>query len=272
MNKPKIPKISFTTNYGMFKRINSNREINKNHLRKLKAGIQAKNLLYLFPIVVNKDMEIVDGQHRLKASEELRLPIYYIIDNSITKADIAMVNSNRKGWSAKDYISFYAEEGKKPYKHLQELLEYPITIMTGIKLLDKTSTSYYDGGSMTQKMRAGNINSENYNLAILICDLCAKLNKDGLQYATTAPFMMDVKNAILKSELPHKQCVNKIQEMKHVFPEILEIGETCLKILRNLLEPATKEKRGMLSMDELEEIAKAQKKENRIISEIKTVK
>ena len=66
-----------TTDYSIFKKINGNRGISHSHVTKLTAAIARRNLLQLFPIIVNEKMEIVDGQHRLWAAKRLKLPIYY---------------------------------------------------------------------------------------------------------------------------------------------------------------------------------------------------
>lgn len=205
----KSPKILHTTDYGMFKSIHSNRDIDRNHLRRLTKAIQTKNLLYLFPIVVNKHMEVVDGQHRLKVAEILGVPIYYLIDNDITKADIAMVNNNRKAWGALNFIDFYAKEGVKEFKKLKKLLdEYDITIMTGVRLMDGNSLSYFSGGTSSHNLRSGTINADYYELAVMICDLCKSLGKER-EYTMKPPFMLDVKNAIVRSEQPYETASGK---------------------------------------------------------------
>ena len=59
------PVIQRTNKYDLFKRIESNREVNPAHLKKIEKSISEKNFLHLYPIIVNERMEIIDGQHRL---------------------------------------------------------------------------------------------------------------------------------------------------------------------------------------------------------------
>lgn len=68
-----------TKDYGSFKEINSNREVDQRHVRSLVAAIEQKNLLHVNPIVCNADMEVIDGQHRLEAARALGVEIYYTL-------------------------------------------------------------------------------------------------------------------------------------------------------------------------------------------------
>jgi len=236
-NTIKSPKILHTTDYGMFENIHSNRDVDRHHLRRLTKAIQTKNLLYLFPIVVNKSMEVVDGQHRLKVAEALGLPIFYLIDNDITKADIAMVNNNRKSWVSKNFIDFYAKEGVKEYKQLKKLLDdYQITIMAGVRLMDGNALSYFSGGTSSHNLRSGTINGDLYELAEMICELCKYLGKER-GYALKPPFMLDVKSAIIRSEQPYEDCIKKIKNARHILPMMLEVGDTCMWKLKEILPP-----------------------------------
>lgn len=187
--------IQATVNYELFKHITSNREINRSHLKKLKASIERKNYLYLFPIIINKDMEVVDGQHRLQAAVELKKPIFYMIDDKITKADIAIVNNNRKSWTAMDYINFYAEEGHEAYRKLLGIFKkYQVQKMAAIKLISDNCDTYWGGGGTASVLyKEGNINDNDYDLAMAILEKCKKLFNDGIGYAYKVDFFMPLK-------------------------------------------------------------------------------
>ncbi len=247
-----IPKLQKTTDYKIFKKINSNREINKSHLRKLITGIERKNLLYLFPIVINKDNEVVDGQHRLKAAEELGLPVFYLVDNNITKADIAMVNSNRKAWAMRDYVEFYAGEGDKAFKNLKKLMEeYPkITTGTAVRLLDRYTMFYSAGGGMfSGNVKTGMLNDDCYAIAKEVAALCEKLHEKR-DYAFSGFFMMDVKNAIIQSGSLASTAADIIWQKKHVLPAAADKMESHLGVLKDILGIQTG--RSGCSKDEVE--------------------
>lgn len=66
-----------TKDYNIFKKHPNNREIFHANLEKIKRSIQIKNLLEYRPIIVDKKMQVIDGQHRLEAARQLGVPIYY---------------------------------------------------------------------------------------------------------------------------------------------------------------------------------------------------
>lgn len=121
-----VATVQSTIYYTLFKSVDSNRKVDKRHVNKLMEAIEKKNLLHLNPIVVNGDMEIIDGQHRLLAAKLLKLPIYYMIDRTVERKDISSLNSNKKNWQMMDYVTFYAKEGNQYFKQFLKLCEdYP---------------------------------------------------------------------------------------------------------------------------------------------------
>jgi hypothetical protein len=104
-----------TNQYHLFKTLRTNRWIDDHHVRNLVKAITKKNLLHLNPLVVDADMNVIDGQHRLEAAKKLGVPVYYIKDDHISENDIAGMNSTKKNWTAEDYINFYAQKGVEEY-------------------------------------------------------------------------------------------------------------------------------------------------------------
>lgn len=95
-----------TKNYSIFNDITSNREVDPKHLNKLIKSIRERNLLYANPILVSKNMAVVDGQHRLEAAKKLELEIFYIVAD-VNHRDISKLNSHQKNWRLSDYINFF---------------------------------------------------------------------------------------------------------------------------------------------------------------------
>lgn len=233
----KAPTIQHTKNYDRFKRFNSNREVNKNHLKRLKDSIKAKNLLYPFPIVVNSDMEIVDGQHRLTAAKELGLPVYFIMDDDVTQADIAMVNNNRKGWTAMDYVQFYREQGYEPYKKLNTLLKkYPVNVIGAARLLRPyEGVGSVGGGSDSLRVRAGTIVATDYAIACDVCEVAVILYNH-VEYAFRTDLLTDLKRLMQKYNLSKEYCIQRLRVGGKVLPKTCAANDPqpCY-ILRNIL-------------------------------------
>ena len=61
-----IREIKTTRNYGQFRFMKGNRDVSSLHLERLIASMREKYVPT--PIIVNKDNEIIDGQHRFNAA------------------------------------------------------------------------------------------------------------------------------------------------------------------------------------------------------------
>ncbi len=116
-----------TKDYSQFKLIRGNRKISTNlNLEKLiqKSGV-------LRPIVVNKEMEILDGQHRYAIAKKYKLELPYYISPSKSVEDIIILNTSSKRWQAEDYIQKYKEDGLRDYilldRILKEYIKIPLT-------------------------------------------------------------------------------------------------------------------------------------------------
>ena len=112
-----------TTDYDKFQFLNNNREINSNHLKLLIRSIQENNLLEYEPILVNSDMEVIDGQHRLMAAKTLGVAIWYSVEKNIHESDMVLLNTVKRNWKLQDFLNYYARTGKKEYVKLEKYLK-----------------------------------------------------------------------------------------------------------------------------------------------------
>jgi len=72
-----MPEVIKTKDYSIFKKHESNRGIDQNNLKKIVNSIKAEDLLAFRPILVDAQMRVIDGQHRLEAARLLDLDVYY---------------------------------------------------------------------------------------------------------------------------------------------------------------------------------------------------
>lgn len=128
-----------TKNYDAFKSITSNREVDKSHVKKLADSIVHKNLLHINPIIVDSDMNVIDGQHRLEACRSLKTEVHYVISGDIKKEDLKRLNSVQKSWTTLDYINYFTIEGRSNYKVFSNLInQFPkVKVSTLIDLVSK---------------------------------------------------------------------------------------------------------------------------------------
>jgi len=99
-----------------------NRPISRSMVNKLKKSIQGSNNLDCHPIVVDIDLNVLDGQHRLQAAKELGTTIYYVISER-GKEIIPTVNSVQKQWGPLNYIEHYAARGDENYIWLRDFMK-----------------------------------------------------------------------------------------------------------------------------------------------------
>lgn len=118
--------VSSTVNYDRFRFDPTQRPPDPKHVQEIINALKQKNFLREYPIVVDVNFTVVDGQHRLLAAQSLGLPVFYIISKAMTPQDVAGVNRNQKGWLMSDYLHSFCAQGKKDYLALQEFnKEYP---------------------------------------------------------------------------------------------------------------------------------------------------
>lgn len=124
-----MDQVEKTINYETFKILEGNRKIDRYHLKKLMISIQKNNRLNLHPIIINKDCEVIDGQHRLEAAKQLNLEIFYIKSDTINDEHLIECNANQKSWEVQNFIEYFCVKKCLPaYIELNLLLK-----STGLK-------------------------------------------------------------------------------------------------------------------------------------------
>lgn len=114
-----VNKVYKTNDLSIFKQIGGNRVANPQHIKRLKTSI-IQNGMLCNPILVNEKMEVIDGQHRLIASQEAKSFVYYIILNGYSLNQVHTLNLNQKNWTKKDFMEGYADMGINSYIKLRE--------------------------------------------------------------------------------------------------------------------------------------------------------
>lgn len=146
-------KIATTKNFNQFKTVTGNRQITETHVKRLMASIGRKNLLPFAPILVNENMEVIDGQHRLEAAKLLGLEITYIIAPGARIKDVQLLNAHQKQWTLEDYAESYALQGYEDYQVLKSFYQnQDLPVSIAVWLLTKDS---WGGGHMMKFKEGG---------------------------------------------------------------------------------------------------------------------
>ena len=111
-----------TEDHNIFTTILGNRVKNQLHVNKLKRAFKDYgNITEISPLLVNEKFEIVDGQHRFWAIQELSketgtpIEIFYLVRNGLDADDAKSMNSGAKPWTPDDYARSYSLDGNKEY-------------------------------------------------------------------------------------------------------------------------------------------------------------
>lgn len=105
-----------TDNYTQFKYLKGNRKLDMQHARSLARKMKNEgSLLQSFPILVNENLEVLDGQHRLKAAEICEYPVFYEVKSGLNIDSVTTLNTGTKNWNWRDFANRYAMFGNENY-------------------------------------------------------------------------------------------------------------------------------------------------------------
>lgn len=145
MKKQQQPQILMETNYDRFKFMKKNRTPRKSHIKKQMGAIKDLDLTPVRPIIVNENMEIIDGQHTFLACKELKRPIYYIkaVVGSRTNDAMISLNANQKQWSTAEYVENYVKRGHENYQLILDCMkDYPVSMSAAISMVSNAPTGH----------------------------------------------------------------------------------------------------------------------------------
>lgn len=120
--KHKISAITIyeTTDYTIFKRMNGNRTVTDDRVHKICKSMIDRGVLFC-PLLVNENLEIIDGQGRLEALEKLHETVRYIVQPGLKWEDCVALNISQTSWTINDYIDSWASRGIADYILLRRL-------------------------------------------------------------------------------------------------------------------------------------------------------
>ena len=109
-----------TKDYDKFKHYSFNRTLNEGLVKRIMESINKIGYIHGKAVIVDKEMSIIDGQHRFEACKRLNLPIYYMVTTGDPQETIIQLNAQQQGWKMADYIDSWAGKGVKCYKQLKD--------------------------------------------------------------------------------------------------------------------------------------------------------
>lgn len=129
--KEVAPNISVTKDYKLFKRNKFNRPVRESIVRALMRSFTSVDWGSASPIIVDKKLQIMDGQHRFEARRQLGLPIYYIVKEEYDPVAVLKINTVSTRWNLHDCIEQAAKLGDDRAKAvLQDAAKYEVNLTT----------------------------------------------------------------------------------------------------------------------------------------------
>jgi uncharacterized protein YutD len=182
------------------------------------------------PIMVNENLEIIDGQHRFTASKELGLPIYYIVEQGGRLEDVQVLNTNTKNWTLSDYIDSYCNLGNENYLKIKEFISiFPdLSISSCVDIL----TDYLNSNYGRKSLRNGSLVIKNYEKSLLFATQIIEL-KNYIDFYNHCNFIRAMMTIVKIKGYNNNQMYEKIKLYRADFFRCSNISQ-----YRNLLHKA----------------------------------
>jgi len=126
----KVTEIFETKNYNLFK-FKDNRDIKQHLVDRAKRRLIATRKKCVIPVAVTPDMIVREGQHRVKACQELNIPVRFFKTKEIRLKDISTIQGGDK-WSLYNYMKYHADQGVQNFIYLKEKYDKDFKELIGV--------------------------------------------------------------------------------------------------------------------------------------------
>lgn len=143
-----------TKDYDMFKYQPGNRMKSKAHIQELIRSFEKhRHMRVGRPVIINRDNQVIDGQHSLEAGRALGMSIFYVKIDEAKLGDTRVLNSINRQWNMEDFIRSWANQSPI-YRRVLELHdEYPLPYSLLVSFL----TGEMPGGNVSRAVRNGDL-------------------------------------------------------------------------------------------------------------------
>ena len=235
-------RIYFTKEYGRFKFLKGNRDINERKVQKIIESIQqGVDILRYAPVIVNENMEIIDGQHRFAVSQQLKANVYYVIHKAADLSIVPAINSKSSKWKTVDFLNSYLDLKKEQYEILYDFITNKfdrLNLPTAIKILYNGTTNV--GGEAMEAFQDGTYQVRYLDEATRICTFL----KDFVPH-TENPFstrFIDVAIKLMSSEkYNHSMMLEKLNQSGRRI-ERIESSKSIIEDMESIINHRLKER------------------------------
>jgi hypothetical protein len=160
----KVNEIFETNDYSKFKMIDGNRKIKQSKVDNLIKKMRKRGWLPTVEITVNELFQIIDGQHRFNAVQEVGISFRYKIVKNTGIDEVRETNEGSNNWSLSDYLPSFSSKGIKSYVQLENFkLDFPELNLSICQMLLSNSM----GNPSREKFESGDWKVKDYNTGVL---------------------------------------------------------------------------------------------------------
>ncbi len=226
-------RVQNTRNLDQFKTLPGNRSVNPAHAVELQNLIlENGNLTGQFPIVVTKDMYVIDGQHRLAALRELGYDVSYIVQPHANIDTVRHINRGGRNWSWRDMAVSYADLGNTEYEwFLSFVNKFGLSYRCAMLIVGEAACG--GRGMAASPFMAGelviNDRARAYEVAVLLHEVLQAAGADRFG----EPFSQAVVGVIKSPQYDHKTMIRKLTRFGYQLPDravVLEYKRQLEKI------------------------------------------
>jgi len=225
--------IKVTTNYELFKKLDGNRDVTC--AERMMRSIETLDLTAYNPILVDdREMRIIDGQHRFEACKKMGKPIYYLtLPSEIAQKAMVVLNQYQKQWRQEEFLRFHAVNSGGCYKELYDFYNkyHELGISNCIAI-------YPDKWINATAVRYGKVEFSKYKYAddIVSLLLSEDIRKLPNRICHSRPFVVAIRHAF---EIYDKKQISKLVANALKIPHCADY-EQYLTVFKNIIKPKRK--------------------------------
>lgn len=204
-----------TTNYDQFRLLEGNRIRKESDIKVFAKVLQDEgNLMDLFPIEVNEEMYVIDGQKRLGAAKLNGMPVYYAILPNTNVDTVIARNSNTQNWTWLEFAQSWAARKNEHYIHFLELYEkfrYNYNVLMryyiiGPAFINSSRSEHWTG------FRKGDFKINDFTLTRKLLSQCQELLEESDIEKITRDFANAAYGFIRKPKYDHERMISQMQK------------------------------------------------------------
>jgi len=182
------PKLECTTNYNLFEMHEFNRPLHEDHI--LLESMKTHGFMPSSPIQCKHNgsgtLKVIRGHHRLHYAKRLKLPVYYVIDE--TNCDMFdLEGATTQQWNGMDFAAARTKAGDKDCAALLDFQKkHDLTLGAAASLVGGESAGSQNKirHVKTGTFKVGDM--KHANAVVAITDLCREV---GIYFATSTAFV-----------------------------------------------------------------------------------